>query len=100
MSPDQEIINILRREYPYLISEYGVKRLGLFGSCAQGLPTEFSDVDILVEFDRPLGFRFVDFTEYLETLLGKPVDVLTPAGVQSIRIDGVAENIEEHVVYV
>ncbi|HPA45880.1 MAG TPA: nucleotidyltransferase family protein [bacterium] len=100
MSPDQEIINILRREYPHLISEYGVKRLGLFGSYAQGHPTESSDIDILVEFDRPLGFRFVGFTEYLETLLGKPVDVLTPAGVQSIRIDGVAESIEEHIVYV
>ena len=47
-----------------------------------------------------LGFRFIEFTEYLESLLGKSVDVLTPAGIQGIRIDRIARNIEESTVYV
>jgi len=96
----EDIIRILRANYPHLISEYGVKRIGLFGSYARNQPTETSDVDLVVEFDRPIGFRFVEFTEYLEHLLGKQVDVLTPAGLQGIRIERIAKNIEENTVYV
>jgi len=96
----ESISEILRENYAYLASEYGAKRIGLFGSYAKGLPTKDSNVDIIVEFDRPIGFRFVDFTEYLENLLGKKVDVLTPAGVQGIRIERIAKDIEESIAYV
>lgn len=96
----EKIIKILQEQYPYLASEFGVKRIGLFGSYAQGVPTETSDVDIVVEFDRPVGFRFVEFAEYLEHLLGKSVDVLTTAGIQGIRVSRIAKSIEEGAVYV
>jgi predicted nucleotidyltransferase len=96
----ERVAELLREKYPYLVSEYGVKRIGLFGSYAKGTPSETSDVDVVVEFARPIGFRFVEFAEYLESLLGKRVDVLTPAGVQGIRIARIAEEIEESLVYV
>jgi hypothetical protein len=83
-----------------MASTYGVKRIGLFGSYAGGTPTEESDIDVVVEFDRPIGFRFVEFADYLERLLGKRVDVLTPTGIQAIRIKRIAEEIEESTVYV
>ena len=100
MLTKEEITRVLRENSPYLASEYGVKRIGLFGSYAKDMPTETSDVDIVVEFDRPIGFRFAEFAEYLESLLGKRVDVLTPAGIQGIRIERIAESIEESTVYV
>ena len=100
MLTKEEITRILKKEYSYLASEYGVKRIGLFGSYAKGVPVKESDIDIVVEFDRPIGFRFVEFTEYLEKLLGKSVDVLTPAGIQGIRIGRIAKSIEENTVYV
>jgi hypothetical protein len=100
MLTKKEITEILREERPYLASEYGVKRIGLFGSYARDVPTETSDVDLVVEFDRPMGFRFTEFAEYLEHLLGKKVDILTPAGIQGIRVEQVAERIEESIVYV
>jgi predicted nucleotidyltransferase len=53
-----------------------------------------------VEFDRPIGFRFVEFSEYLEGLLGKSVDVLTPTGIQEIRVERIARSIEESTVYI
>jgi predicted nucleotidyltransferase len=53
-----------------------------------------------VEFERPIGFRFLDLVDYLEAVLGRKVDVLTPAGVQNIRIDRVAKSIAESIVYV
>jgi hypothetical protein len=100
MSTKEKVTNILRERYPYLASKYGVKRIGLFGSYAQGTPNEESDVDIVVEFERPIGFRFIEFSEYLESVLGRKVDVLTHAGIQGIRIPRIAEDIEESIVYV
>lgn len=96
----EKVIEILRKELPYFASEYGVKRIGLFGSYAKGTPIQGSDIDILVEFERPIGFKFIEFTEYLEGLLGTGVDILTPAGIESIRIDKVAKDITESIVYV
>lgn len=100
MAAKENLKEILRENYPYLADEYGVKRLGLFGSYAKGTSVEASDVDIVVEFDRPIGFRFIEFAEYLEKLLSKKVDVLTPAGIRAIRVERIARSIEEDIVYV
>jgi predicted nucleotidyltransferase len=67
----------------------------LFGSYAKDIPTEASDIDLVVEFERPLGFKFIELSEYLERLLGQEVDVLTLAGIQGIRIDHIAQSIDE-----
>ena len=96
----EEVTDLLREKHPHLVAEYGVKKIGLFGSYARDVPDEGSDIDIVVEFERPIGFRFIEFTEYLEHLLGKKVDVLTPAGIQGIRVAHIAKDIEESVVYV
>lgn len=96
----EKVVGILRKELPYFISEYGVKRIGLFGSYAKGTPTKASDVDILVEFDKPIGLKFVEFAEYIERILGRKVNILTPGGINSIRVERVARDIKESVVYV
>jgi len=95
-----KIIHLLQREQAYLASEFGVSKVGLFGSYAKGQPDENSDIDLLVEFDRPIGFGFFDLVDYLETVLGRKVDILTPAGVQNIRVRGVAKSIAEGLLYV
>ena len=94
------IIELLQDERDYLAAEFGVSKIGLFGSYATGQPHQASDVDLVVEFDRPIGFRFIELIDYLESVLGRRVDVLTPAGIQNIRIDQVAKSISESVVYV
>jgi predicted nucleotidyltransferase len=96
----QKIIELLQAKYPYLAAEFGVSKIGLLGSYIKGQPNETSDIDIIVEFGRPIGFRFFELVDYLEELLGHRVDVLTPAGIQNIRIKRVAQNIVESVVYV
>ncbi len=95
-----QIEAILRQQRPYLAAKYGVRRIGLFGSFAHGTPNEDSDVDIVVEFAQPIGLRFVELAEYLEQLLGRKVDILTPDGIQGIRVPGVADSIRESIVYV
>lgn len=96
----EEVIEMLREKLPYFVSQYGVKRIGLFGSYAKGTQAEDSDVDVVVEFERPIGLKFVEFGDYLEKMLGKKADILTPAGIESIRISRVADNIRDSIVYV
>lgn len=66
MLTKEKITEILKEKYPYLVSEYGVKRIGLFGSYAKGKQTENSDIDIVAEFESSIGIRFVEFAECLE----------------------------------
>ena len=56
--------------------QYGIKRLGLFGSYAIGAATQKSDIDIVVEMDVPDLFKLVHIKEELEQLLGKHVDIV------------------------
>jgi predicted nucleotidyltransferase len=100
MNTTQIILNQLRANYPYLAAEYGVSRIGLFGSYAMGTANETSDVDLVVEFQRPLGFKFMELADHLEKLLGKKVDLLTPAGVEGIRLRNVASTIDEYIICV
>jgi predicted nucleotidyltransferase len=100
MLTKQKIIELLQAQRTYLSAEYGVGRIGLFGSYAKESPKEGSDVDLLIEFKRPIGLRFVELVEYLEALLGHKVDVLTPGGIENIRIKRIAKDIAESVVYV
>ncbi|HEY9204926.1 MAG TPA: nucleotidyltransferase family protein [Candidatus Methanoperedens sp.] len=100
MLTTKETINILKNELPYLNATFGVKRIGLFGSYSKGLQREDSDVDIIVEFEKPIGLKFVELADYLENILDKKVSLLTPEGIKSIRVKNVAEDIEKSTVYV
>jgi predicted nucleotidyltransferase len=95
-----DVLQTLRENFPYLNSEFGVKKIGIFGSFAKGSPDESSDVDIVVEFEKSIGLRFVELSEYLEKILGRKADVLTPAGISGIRNKEIAESIGESIVYV
>jgi Predicted nucleotidyltransferases len=58
-----------------LTKQFGVKSLLLFGSVARGEATATSDVDLLVEFNRPVGyFGLFALQDSLEKLLGCSVD--------------------------
>jgi predicted nucleotidyltransferase len=100
INESEDVKEILRRELPKLKAEFGVKRIGLFGSFSSGKQKQASDVDLLIEFERPIGFKFMLMAEYLEKRLGRKVDILTPAGVNSIRIKPIAKSILSTVVYV
>ncbi len=74
----EEIIRILKEQRERLSKEYGVKSLMLFGSLARREATPTSDVDLLVEFNRPVGyFGLFALQNELERLLGCPVDLGT-----------------------
>ncbi|MFN3392525.1 MAG: nucleotidyltransferase family protein [Meiothermus ruber] len=86
MLSKEQTLALLKQNRAHLSDVYGVQRIGVFGSFAKGQPTDESDVDLVVEFEQPIGFRFVELAEYLEGLIGRQVDILTPAGIQGIRV--------------
>lgn len=76
----QEIVlQILKQKNAELAQQFGVKSLLLFGSVARDEATAASDVDLLVEFNRPVGyFGLFALQDHLEKLLGCRVDLGTP----------------------
>lgn len=71
-------IQILNGSMRVLKNKYHVKQIGIFGSVARGDARKSSDVDVLVEFERPVGFfAFLELEEYLTIMLGKKVDLVT-----------------------
>jgi hypothetical protein len=63
------------------IRSFGVSRLGIFGSFAKGTSIHpDSDIDLLVEFekDKKTFDNFMDLSFYLEELLGRRVELVTP----------------------
>jgi len=70
------------------IRAFGVRSLSLFGSVARDEAGPESDIDLLVEFDRPVGyFTLLDLQEYLEDLLGVRVDLGTPGSLKDALRD-------------
>jgi hypothetical protein len=100
MNTREQITKSLQENREYLRTEFGVEKIGLFGSYGKGTADSRSDIDLVIEFARPIGFRFVTLAEYLEKMLGAPVDILTPEGVSGIRVPRVAAEIQETVAYV
>ena len=68
----------LKEHKPILEERYFVKRIGIFGSYARDEQKKESDVDIIVEFTSPVGFKFIELKLYLEEILDKKVDLVTP----------------------
>ncbi len=74
-----EIEQILRAQKPYLAETHGVSEIGVFGSYVRGEQQPDSDVDILIELERPpkIGLiGLVELQEHLSDLLGVKADVV------------------------
>ena len=94
------ILELIRDKYPYISQEFGVEKIGIFGSASKGDVKEDSDIDIVVRLREPIGFKFIELAEYLEDLFHKKVDVLTEAGIDNIRNKEIIEDIKRNIVYV
>jgi hypothetical protein len=77
MVTKNDIEKKLQRLKPFLSRKYNVSRIGYFGSFSRNEQTEESDIDILVEFSKPLGWDFFDLKDLLENELGVKVDLVS-----------------------
>ncbi|MCF2137862.1 MAG: nucleotidyltransferase family protein [Candidatus Thorarchaeota archaeon] len=91
------ILKLFEENKQVLQREFGVKKIGVFGSYARGEGTKHSDIDVIVvfeegqkTFDNYMGLAF-----FLERLFGKKVDLLTPEGISPY----ILPYIEKEIVY-
>jgi uncharacterized protein len=77
----QQVIEVLQAHREPL-RQLGVKKISLFGSAARGSLRADSDVDLIVEFQPTSYRRFVELKSFLESILGRKVDLLTPGAVR------------------
>ncbi len=83
MTSFNEMATILKMYKTELQQKYGVKEISIFGSYVRGEQNETSDVDILVDFDKPIGmFKFLELEEYLSELLQVQVDLVSKAALK------------------
>lgn len=93
-----EIFSVLH-ERRDILEKNRVKRIALFGSYAKDQQNEKSDIDFVVEFKEPTFDNFMNLYYDLKKLFGRKVEILTIAGVESIRVKEVKEDIKRTLVY-
>lgn len=91
------ILGVLKENLDHLVTQFHVKTIGLFGSYAREEASEISDVDILVEFSKPITlFEFVNLEDFLSGIIGRKVDLVTKTGLKPL----IKPRVLEDVVYV
>lgn len=80
----------------FLRNNYFVKKIGVFGSTVRGKNKKTSDIDMLVEFSRPVGFfKFLELEEFLGKLTGRKIDLATRNAVKPV----IRKDVLREVVY-
>jgi len=77
MITKSEILSKLIELKPILYRDYAVKEIGLFGSYSDNSNTEESDIDILVELEKPIGWKLFTLELFLEKVFNKKIDLVT-----------------------
>lgn len=83
MLTKSKIIEILANKKAELNSKYNLKSIALFGSYAREDYTTDSDIDIMVEFEKPVGMKIVDLVMELEQIFKKDVDLVSRNAVKA-----------------
>ncbi len=77
-----KIIKVLKEYKDYLRREYNVKQIGIFGSYLKNEQKKRSDIDILVEFKKPVGLVYFELKDFLEDILKIKVDLVIKKGIK------------------
>lgn len=89
--------NIIKKHKDSLLREFHVQKIGIFGSVVRSDFKKGSDIDILIDLKKPIGFmKFLDLEEFLRTKLGRKVDLVTRNALKS----AIKEEVLRDIVYV
>lgn len=77
MMTRDDILMRLKELKPVLYKDFAVKEIGLFGSFSDGTNTIESDIDLLVELEKPIGWKFFSLELYLENIFKRKIDLVT-----------------------
>jgi uncharacterized protein len=90
------IKNTLTLLKPELTRKFFVNSIGLFGSVVRDDFNEASDIDIIVDFNKPIGIEFIDLADFIENKLRKKVDLVSKNGVKAKYF----QQIQSEIIYV
>lgn len=91
-----EIKEIIRQHKEILEKKFKVKKIGVFGSYVRGEENKKSDLDVLVEFKKPVGiFAFMNLEEYLEKQIGIKIDLVSKGALKT----PIGKRILKEVIY-
>jgi hypothetical protein len=96
MLTKSDILSKLKELKPSLQKDFAVQEIGLFGSFSDNTFNENSDIDILVELERPIGWKFFTLELYLEQIFNRKIDLVTKNALK----DQIKDNILKQVNYV
>ena len=94
MVSQDDIIDKSRELKPELYKEFCVKNNGLFGSFSNENYSEESDIDLLVELEKPIGWKFVSLEIYLEKIFKRKVDLVTRKTLKSQLRDQILNQVK------
>jgi predicted nucleotidyltransferase len=77
MSTQKEILDFLKSRKEEIRKQFSVSLIGLIGSYAEGKQSEFSDIDLLVEFSEPTYNNLAGLNIYLEKGLRRKIDIVS-----------------------
>ncbi len=92
-----QIIGFLQTQKDFLKREFRVKKIGIFGSCARGNITDKSDIDVVVELERPDMFYMIGIKQVIEEAVGVKVDIVR---IREKMNNALKQRIEKDVIYV
>lgn len=93
MLTKSEILEKLKELKPTLYKEYAVKEIGVFGSFITDDANEDSDIDILVELDKPIGWKYFTLEMYLEKTFGRKIDLVTKNALKEQLKEGILNQV-------
>ena len=96
MITKNDILLKLKELKPTLYKEYAVNKIGLFGSFSDETFNEDSDIDILVELERPIGWKYFSLEIYLENIFYRKIDLVTKNALK----DQIKDQILKQINYV
>ncbi|MBI4929605.1 MAG: nucleotidyltransferase family protein [Bacteroidetes bacterium] len=82
MQKTKDIEQKLKKLKPRLSKDFSVEKIGYFGSYAENKQHSKSDLDIMVEFSSPIGWKFFTLEKFLEDQFGIKVDLVTPSALK------------------
>lgn len=93
----QNNIKIIDKNFDFIKKSYNVKNIGFFGSFARGQNKKGSDIDMIIEFSKPVGFfQFVQLEDFLSNILNGQVDLVTKNGLKP----AIKESVLKETIYV
>jgi predicted nucleotidyltransferase len=92
----EEIKQKLVKLKPELLEKFSVQSIGLFGSVVRDDFSSLSDIDIIVEFNKPIGIEFFELADLIEEKLEKAVDLVSRKGIKPKYFDA----IKPEIIYV